>query len=193
MRPAAGVALVVLGVVAALVLADGEDGQLRSSGERSSARTGVYKIRPGNGIGPVEIGMSRDEAKRAMEKTGRRVESFVRWENTPPVLAMQENSFQVYFDRSDRVKEIEVMGPSSDGQGFGEEPPFAALYGTVDVFRTRASKLVDVVSQDAAPDPTAEEHGAAFAVPTIGISLWRESTEETPFFETVLVHKPKRS
>lgn len=55
--------------------------------------------------------MSRDDAKRAMETTGHKVESFVRWQNRPPVLAMQENSFQVYFDRSDRVEAIEVMGP----------------------------------------------------------------------------------
>ena len=66
----------------------------------------VYEIRPGTGIGPVEIGMSRHNAKRAMEATGHSVDSFVRWPESPPVLAMQENSFQVYFDRSDRVEAI---------------------------------------------------------------------------------------
>jgi len=106
---------------------------------------------------------------------------------------MQNNSFQVYFGRSDRVEEIEVMGPASDAQSFGDEPPFVARYGDLDVFRTPAFKLVDVVSRDAEPDTTAEEHGAAFTFPTIGLSLWRASTEDTPFFETALVFKPKWS
>ena len=85
------------------------------------------------------------------------------------------------------------MGPSSDAQSFGDESPFVALYKNVDVFRTPASKLVNVVSQDADADSTAEDHGVAFTFPNIGLSLWREATEDTRFFETVLVSKPKRS
>ena len=153
----------------------------------------VYKIRPGSGVGPVKIGMSRDDAKRAMETTGHKVESFVRWQNRPPVLAMQGEFLSGYFDRSDRVEAIEVMGPPSDAQSLGDEPPFAARYGDVDVFRTRASTLADLVSRDAEPDTTAEDHGVAFTFPTIGIALWREGAEGTPFFETVSVFEPKGS
>jgi hypothetical protein len=188
-----GVALVLLAAAAALPFAVGEDANVELSGERQGARMDVYKIRPGSGVGPVQLGMSRDDAKRAMGTTGHKVESFDRWQRSPPVLAMQENSFQVYFDGSDRVEAIELMGPSSDGQSFGDEPPFAAHYGDVDVFRTRASELADVVSRDADPDKEAEDHGVAFTFPTIGISLWREGTEDTPFFETVSVFSSKRS
>lgn len=85
------------------------------------------------------------------------------------------------------------MGPSSDAQAVGEEPPFVARYGDVDVFRTPAPQLVEVVSRKADPDTSAEEHGAAFTFPAIGISLGRASTEDTPFFETVLVSSPKGS
>ncbi len=85
------------------------------------------------------------------------------------------------------------MGPPRDAQSFGDEPPFVALYGDVDVFRTPASKLVDVVSRAGDPDTAAEDHGVAFTFPTIGISFWREATEGTPFFETVFLNRSKRS
>ena len=153
----------------------------------------TYEVRPGSGAGPVEIGMSRQDAERAMEATGHQVKSFVRWPEAPPILAMQANSFQVYFDHSDRVEAVELMGPGSDGQSFGEEPPFVALYGDVDVFRTPASELAEVVSGDAQPDTGAEDHGIAFTFPTIGLSLWRATDEDTPFFETVLVRRRQES
>lgn len=151
-----------------------------------------YEIRPGKGIGPVQIGMLRRDAQAAMRETGEPVESFVRWQGTPPVLAMQENAFQVYFDAADRVEGIEVMGPTSQWQNLGEQPRFEALYRGVDVFRTPASKLVEIVSREARLDPDGEEPGATFDFPSIGLSLWREVEEETPYFETVSVSRAKR-
>ena len=151
-----------------------------------------YEIRPGSGIGPVRIGMSRGAAERAMRGTGQPVTAFVRGQTPPAVLAMHENAFQVYFDTSDRVEAVEVMGPSVDVQGRGDEPVFVAVFDGVDVFRTPATKLVEVVSRKAAPDlEAAEDPGITFEFPTLGLSLWRQTDEEGPFFETVYVSRPR--
>ena len=106
---------------------------------------------------------------------------------------MLANSFQAYFDRSGRVEAIEVMGPARDGQIEGVEPTFAALYREVDVFRTPASKLAEVVCRDAEPDSAARDYAVAFEFPSIGLSLWREASKDTPFFETVAVSRSNRS
>lgn len=160
--------------------------------ELTSSRQSVYDIRPGDGIGPVAVGMSRAQAQRAMTATGQPVDSFVRWPQSPPVLAMERNAFQVYFDRADRVDGIEVMGLPRDGQSHGLEPEFTALYGGVDVFRTPAERLVEVVSRRAGAKPVVTEFGSTVTFPALGIVLWREVVEETPYFETVGVDPPKR-
>lgn len=99
---------------------------------------------------------------------------------------------QVYFDRADRVVGIEVMGPTSDGQREGLEPEFTVRYAGVDVFRTPAKRLVDVVSRRARAKPVVTEAGSTLTFPALGIALWRIVVEDTPYFETVVGDPPKR-
>ena len=188
MRAWAGIVLALLAGGVLFFVTEDED----VAGELTSSRQSVYEIRPGEGIGPVEIGMSRAQAERAMKATGRTVESFVRWPESPPVLAMERNAFQVYFDRADRVNGIEVMGLPRDGQSQGLEPQFTARYDAVDVFRTPAKRLVEVVSRRTRAKPVVREFGSTVEFPALGIGLWREVVEETPYFETVGVDPPKR-
>jgi len=155
-----------------------------------------YEIRPGQGIGPVSLGQTREAAKSAMEGVGGSVRESKRWEDAPPVLAMCENAFQVYFDGSDVVEEIELMGPAGDGQLLAEEPSFVASYGDLDVFRTPATELAALVARDAEPDVNAADHGPALTFPTLGLVLWRDGSPDDPpsewsrFFMTVLVRAP---
>ena len=189
MRAWAGIVLALLAGGVLFFVTENDD----VAGELTSLRQSVYEIRPGDGIGPVEIGMSRAEAARAMTRTGHAVDTFKRWpKESPPVLAMQGNSFQVYFDRADRVNGIEVMGPTSDGQHEGLEPEFTARYEGVDVFRTPAKRLVEVVSRRAGAKPVVTEAGSTLTFPALGIALWRMVVEDTPYFETVVVDPPKR-
>ena len=189
MRAWAGIVLAVLVGGVLFFVTENDD----VAGEPTSPRQRVYEIRPGDGIGPVEIGMSRAQAERAMTATGQAVDSFMRWPAEAPVLAMERNGFQVYFDRADRVNGIEVMGLTRDGQSQGLEPEFTALYDGVDVFRTPAKRLVEVVSRRARAKPVVTEFGSTVTFPALGIALWREIVEDTPYFETVVVDPPKRA
>lgn len=111
------------------------------------------------------------------------------------MLAMCENAFQVYFDESGRVAEIEVMGPARDAQERREQPSFAAVYSGVDVFRTPAEEVAALVSRSGPPDDTDEDHGPSLSFPTLGLRLWRDDDptappkEWAPFFMTALVSR----
>jgi len=185
MRAFAGIVLVVLAVGAAKLLFPGADSTIAGSD------IAAYEIRPGQGIGPVQIGMSRDEARRAMQATGQTVDTIDRGDPRQ-ALVMQGNGFQAYFDASDRVHAVEVMRPYLDMHSIAGRPPFAARLGDVDVFRTPATHLVRIVSRVAPTDPHGEDPGVTFEFPTIGLDLWREGIEDTPYFETVYVSRPRR-
>jgi hypothetical protein len=193
MRALAGIVLVLLGALAAQWLVAGDDAALDGTDGVATRDMRRYEIRPGRGIGPIRIGMSRADAERAMGTTGQAVQSFVRGQQGPPVLAIERNSLQAYFDDADRVEGVEIYGGAGDSRALGVEPAFSARYRGVDVFRTPASELVAVVSRDAPSDPAAsEDPGVTFEFPSIGLSLWRQTDEQTPFFETVYVSRPRR-
>jgi hypothetical protein len=85
------------------------------------------------------------------------------------------------------------MGPTSDWQGTGAEAEFIARYDGLDVFRTPAKRLVEVVSRNAKAGPVVAEAGSTVTFPALGIVMWREVVEDTPYFETVGVDAPKRA
>ena len=191
MRALAAIVVVLLAAAASQRLLAGDDATLGDG--VATAGMERYEIQPGRGIGPVRIGMTRAAAEQAMKASGQAVDSFVRVQKGPPVLAMHGNAFQVFFDDTDRVEAVEVTGVAGDRQPLGDKPPFAALYRDVDVFRTRAADLVAVVSRDAPPDRAAAEiPGVTFEFPARGLSLWRQTEEETPYFETVSVARARR-
>ena len=182
MRALAGIVLVLL-VVAAAKLLPGVADPVTGRG------TDRYEIRPGKGIGPVKLGMSRDEARHAMQARGQRVVSLDRGDPRP-ALAMHGNGFQVYFDAADRVHGVEVMRPYSAALRPGERLPFAAELEDVDVFQTPATDLVALVSRKTRLDPDSHDPGVTFEFPSIGLGFWREGIEHARFFESVYVDRP---
>lgn len=132
-----------------------------------------FEIKPLVGIGPVRLGMTREESRRAM---GRTPDSFQKSPTDPPTTdAYFESAFQVFFDEHDRVEYIELSGPAA---------PFAALYRGKDVHRASGKDVVALVSKDGAYDPDDPELGSAYLFPSLELSLWRPEADE-PFFATV--------
>jgi hypothetical protein len=181
MRAVAGIALVLLAVAAAKFLLPGAADPITG---RSVA---TYEIRPGKGIGPVQIDMSREEARRAMQATGQSVVSFER-----QMLGMHAGAFRIHLDAADRVESVEVVRGTATALQPGEVLPFAALLGDVDVLRTPATDLVAFVSRNTKLDPNSDDPGVTFEFPTIGLGFWRETDDEGPFFETVYVSRVGR-
>lgn len=102
---------------------------------------------------------------------------------------MHQSSYQVYFDTaSDTVEQIEVFGPSADGQAEGEQPSVTVLFGTIDLFRTPSAEVIGLIDSVL---PVADRHMAgeeAIDWPHLGLSLWNEDQLHPPvFFESASV------
>ncbi len=119
----------------------------------------VYDVLPHEGIGPVRLGMSRAEAREAMERAG-----------VPPPEQVETSrdlyhhaAFQVSYDAFGTVEYIEL----------GRDGPFGVRYLGVDVFTTPADELVALVAERAPYDPDDPELGFTYLFPALDLSLWR--------------------
>ena len=97
----------------------------------------TFEIRPGRGVGPVELGMTISEAISALQRElGQRIdpsEIYLGADRTRARLP-PERAVHLLLDRDQAVEAIELAGPPPDSQMLGHEPPFSVLYGGMDVF-----------------------------------------------------------
>jgi hypothetical protein len=123
-----------------------------------------YEVVPLEGVGPVRLGMSREDSRAAMglppsQTSGpgeRRYDHYLR------------NAFQVFFDEDDRVAYIELY----------RGDPVVALYQGRRVFDTPAAELVELVSRAAPFDPDDPELGYTYTFPALELALWRPARRE---------------
>lgn len=126
----------------------------------------TFSVEPLVGVGPVRLGMSRQETRDAIDAP---VVSFEKGPlSASPTDAFLENAFQVFYDKDDRAEFIEV---SRNG-------PFMVLYQGISVFETTADEFLEAVSRDTNYDKDRPEQGYSFVFPEVGLSLWRQSLPE---------------
>jgi hypothetical protein len=128
-----------------------------------------YEVVPHVGIGPVRLGMSRDDVRRAMPGP---CHPFLKGPDASQETdTFHENGFQVFYSGTAPVAEsIELSRDSG----------FRALYRGVDVFATPADVVVSHVARDAAFDPDHWELGYSYIFPALDLSLWRPVLPESP-------------
>jgi hypothetical protein len=132
-------------------------------------RLTVYEAIPHVGVGPVKLGMTREEVHRVMP--GPR-EYFLKGLNPEHETdAFHESGFQVFYGGEMPVVEYIEL---SRGAGF------RVLYRGLDVFATPADQVLAHVSGDAAFDPDDPELGYAYIFPDLDLSLWRPVLPESP-------------
>jgi hypothetical protein len=128
-----------------------------------------YEVIPHVGIGPVRLGMSRDEVRRAMPGP---CQPFLKAPDASHETdAFHESGFQVFY--SGTAPEAEYIELSRDSG-------FRALYRGVDIFATPADAVVSHVARDAAFDPDDCELGYSYIFPALDLSLWRPVLPESP-------------
>lgn len=139
----------------------------------------VYELIPFHGVGPVLLGMSRDQVQAVM---GERPDSFKKPPYPSLIDAYHKAGFQVYFDEDDRVEFIELSSLDA---------PYVVVYRSMKVFEVRADDLVESVSRDTHSEPQQPEPGYSYLFPQLGLSFWREFVPEDDtdpdgqFFSTV--------
>ena len=93
-----------------------------------ASRDDTFDVRPGSGIGPINIGMTRADAVDAAERAALTAAPFTR--GTRPALVIDRDLF-AYLDGDDRVEEVEVAINSDraviwDGIDFALDPAIVA-------------------------------------------------------------------
>ena len=128
-----------------------------------------FQVVPHVGIGPVRLGMTRDEVRAVMPGqpyTFRKVPD-AKHETD----GYHECGFQVfYFGPIPTVEYIELCRDSG----------FRAFYRGVDVFETAADVMVSHVCRDADYDPDDPELGCCYVFPNLELSLWRPFEPDSP-------------
>ena len=143
-------------------------------------------VRPGIGIGPIDIGMARSDAIAGATAAGLMVEDFRRGPgHGKPDLVINGQLF-AYFDGAGRVEEVEV-GLSAD-----EEAEFAVVCLDLDLAASYEAVLRRM-SAISPVDDTDPEYPGTSAYPELGLVLWADAkAEDLPdvTVETILVRRP---
>jgi hypothetical protein len=144
-------------------------------------------VRPGRGIGPIELGMTRSEVTIAALAAGLAVEDFSRGSGPKTDLVINRQLF-VYFDADDRVLEAEVGVPESGDAALIPVSclglPLAAPYDEV-LRRLHAVARVDET------DP---EYPGTSAFLDLGLVLWAEVKADDvadTCVQAILVRRPE--
>ena len=143
----------------------------------------VLEVEPGVGIGPVRLGMTRDEVIEAAATAGLSCQPLNSWPHRPEVLIIA-NQVQAYFTGDDHVEAVEAATYESlefrlqcDGVDLGDQSP---------TVKARLDELAEADTSD--PD-----FPASFCYLSIGLCLWKDSKPadwaDGPF-ESVLVQPP---
>jgi hypothetical protein len=127
-----------------------------------------YLVEPFVGVGPVRLGMSREEVLRAMVEPSRPYRRSYS-DSDHEIDAFHDNSFQVFYGGAAPEAEYIELSRGSTSQPF---------YRDLDVFATRADEVVAYILQDAPYDEDDWELGYTYIFPELQLSLWRPIVDE---------------
>jgi hypothetical protein len=132
-------------------------------------RDTVYEAIPHLGVGPVKLGMAREEVRRVMPRPH---ESFLKVPDSKHETdAFHDGGFQVFYTgEAPLVEYIELSRDSG----------FRVLYKGLDVFATAVDQVLAHVTGDAPFDPANPVLGYAYIFPELDLSLWRPVLPESP-------------
>jgi hypothetical protein len=143
-----------------------------------------YIVQPLVGVGPVLLGMSRDEVRRAMPEPAKpfRKGRTSRHETD----AFHKSAFQVYYGGDQpTVEYIELSGGSV----------VRAFYRDIDVFATPADEVVAHVCRDSEFDHSSPEIPYSYLFRGLQLSLWRPTIQKSDsdtdgrYFSTIGIGK----
>ena len=141
-------------------------------------------VQPFIGVGPVRLGMSRDEVRRAMPEPAK---PFRKTPNSRhDTDAFLESAFQVFYDGDH---------PTVDYIELSRGSVFRAVYRDLDVFATPADEVVAYISRDSEFDRSDPEIPYSYLFRGLQLSLWRPTIPESDtdtdgrYFSTIGIGK----
>jgi hypothetical protein len=143
-----------------------------------------YTIQPFIGVGPVRLGMSRDEVRRVMSepaKSFRKVRT-----SHHETDAFHQSAFQVFYGGDHPT--VEYIELSRDSV-------VRALYRDLDVFATPADEVIAHISRNSEFDQSDPEIPYTYLFRGLQLSLWRPTIPESDmdtdgrYFSTIGIGK----
>ena len=132
-------------------------------------RLPIYEAVPHVGVGPVKLGMTREEVHRVMPGPCKSFPKGLNPEHETD--AFHDGAFHVFYGGN---------GPNVEYIELFREAGFRLLYRGLDVFAMPTGQTVAHVSGDAPFDPTDPELGYSYIFPDLDLSLWRPVLPESP-------------
>ena len=127
-----------------------------------------YTIQPLIGVGPVRLGMSRDEVRRVMPEPAKPFRKARTSQHETD--AFHQNSFQVFYGGDlPTVEYVELSRGSV----------VRALYRDLDVFATPADEVVAHIARDSQFDQSDPEIPYSYLFRGLQLSLWRPTIPES--------------
>ncbi|WP_432664465.1 hypothetical protein R9X47_28560 [Wukongibacter baidiensis] len=126
----------------------------------------ILKIDHGKGIGPIKLGMSRDEVYKILGHP-----------KNPKEVCEWVGDYHISY-KDNKVNFIEIPSSFMDTH--------FVLFNEVDVFRTEAKLLVRYISDYGRYDEKDWELGYSYKFPTLGMGFWRPT-----IFEYEMVNDPE--
>jgi hypothetical protein len=152
-------------------LARSLDREVRARHSLRMSKLDVLDVRPGEGIGPVDIGMTREQVQAAAAAAGLHVRDFSRTGKGSSDLVVNGQVF-VYFDKGGKVYEAEVTVPS-------EEDDLLLPVTCLDLDLTASYEdILGRVAPVARVDEADPEYPAASPFPELGLVLWADVKPE---------------
>ena len=158
---------------------------LRSGSMSGVSAARVVEVRPGEGIGPVSLGMSREDALSAMRRVDSRSQEQVYPMFPVPRLAMFDSAFVVTLTLDEKVNGIEVWGAAGEDQrDLARSPRDIREIVACDVTLAGLSLLCTPVRDlEDLVTATAEDGSPSLRL-VGGVLLWRDD-EDLEYFEQV--------
>ena len=143
-----------------------------------------YTVQPFVGVGPVLLGMSRDEVRRAMPEPAKPFRKGRTSQHETD--AFHQNAFQVFYGGDQPTVEYIELSRGS---------VVRALYRDLDVFATPADEVVAHISRDSEFDGSDPEIPYSYLFRGLQLSLWRPTIPESDtdtdgrYFSTIGIGK----
>ena len=125
----------------------------------------TFEILPNVGMGPIKLGMSKNEVQAELGSSGA--------ESLAVVFRYFNNNFQIAFDREDKVEFISLSLTDS----------IKGIFEGSELLRLPAEEAVKVVSDFDSEEKL--ENGCTSAFQNLNMSLWRDyknDSEKTDYF-----------
>jgi hypothetical protein len=131
-----------------------------------------FKVIPHQSIGPAWLGMTRDEIRGVLGTPSCVEEAHVKWDiQFSNKDCFFNNTSQVSYDTDLKAEFIEASS----------EPDFTVTFDNVPVHESPPEKVLMAIGKHAEPDVTDSEYPVNQFFPDLGLSLYREQSEEGHF------------